>query len=300
MTFTPAKIAVGTGEGVPVQFNPASLRVTTTNQLDDAHANQVSKPTSFKLDVELLFDSTEDGSDIYRKTRAIRDAATSTARGAAASRSSSGSSGSGRSRRSASHLELVTFTWGTTIYQGYIESLNETLDYWSSDGVPMRSTIQISIKGTTENFLTGEYKDLGPKYLEDPAPKLLEIVPSSTASDQKRFTATATAAGDTSTGRGIAAFNGVENMRSGAFAGASASASAVATASAGAGASAGGGAMVAAGAGAQLQAAAGFKLAGGVSAGASAGFGMGAGAGLSAGAGLGGGVGIGMAAGAQP
>ena len=79
MTLTTATIKIGSGSAQSIQFNPASLRVTTTNQLEDDHPNQVSKPTAFKLDVELLFDSTEDGSDIFRKTRAIRDAATASA-----------------------------------------------------------------------------------------------------------------------------------------------------------------------------------------------------------------------------
>lgn len=321
MSFTPATIKVGeSGTAQNVQFNPASLRVTTTNQLDDDHPNQVSKPTGFKLDVELLFDSTHDGSDIFQKTRAIRDAATATAQGATApAGGAGGSSASSRSGTAASGLSLVTFSWGTTHYRGYIESLNETLDYWSSDGVPLRSTLQISIKGTTENFLTGTYGTVA-RYTENPAPRALEIVATDAASDQARFTRTAAAGGDGSTGRGLAGLNGVENMRGGtsafagasagafagasagagasASAGASAGASASAGAFAGAGASASAGAGVSAGAGAQLQAAAAFRLAGGVSAGASLGFGAGASAGLSAGAGLGASVGVGMAAGA--
>lgn len=325
MSFTPATIKVGeNGTAENVQFNPASLRVTTTNQLDDDHPNQVSKPTGFKLDVELLFDSTHDGSDIFQKTRAIRDAATATAQGATAPAGGSGGSGANsRSGTAASGLSLVTFSWGTTHYRGYIESLNETLDYWSSDGVPLRSTLQISIKGTTENFLTGTYGTVA-RYTENPAPRALEIVATDAASDQARFTRTAAAGGDGSTGRALAGLNGVENMRGGtsafagasagafasagagagagasasASAGASAGASASAGAFAGAGASASAGAGVSAGAGAQLQAAAAFRLAGGVSAGASLGFGAGASAGLSASAGLGASVGVGMAAGA--
>ena len=60
MSKAKIKIGSGSGSGEDVQFNPASLRVTTTNQFNDEHPYQVSKPTSFKLDVELLFDSTHD------------------------------------------------------------------------------------------------------------------------------------------------------------------------------------------------------------------------------------------------
>lgn len=297
MSFTPATIQIGTGAAANVQFNPASLRVTTTNQIEDDSANQVSKPTTFKLDVELLFDTTHDGSDVYQKTRPIRDAATASAQGATQQNSSGGGSRN-RSSRASPSLSLVTFTWGTSIYKGYIESLNETLDYWSSDGVPLRATLQLSIKGTTDNFLTGTYGQVA-DYGTNPAPTLPEIVlagpaPGNTTDLLQRGLAAPSAT--PSTGRGIAAFNGLENMRGGIGALAGASVSAGAGFSAGAGASAGAGLAV--GGGAQLQAAAGFKMAGGVSAGAAAGFGMGASAGLSAGAGLGASVGVGMTAGA--
>jgi len=307
MTLAKAQIQVGTGKAVDVQFNPASLRVTTTNQFNDEHPQQVAKPTSFKLDVELLFDTTGEGTDVYQKTFAIRMAASATGEGAnaAQSRRSSTRSANSRSADPGSSLELVSFIWGTTKYQGYIESLNETLDYWSSDGVPLRSTLQISLKGKTDTFLTGEYGKIK-RSQDNPAPQYPKVVKTEAASDnEKSLISAAKAMGSASAARGVAALNGLESMRSGggAFASVGASAGAFAgasaEASAGASASAGAGALVAAGAGAQLQAAAGFQASGGVSAGASAGFGMGASAGLSAGAGLGASVGVGMAAGAS-
>lgn len=320
MSLTLATIQVGKEKAEKVQFNPASLRVTTTNQIDDKHANQVSKPTAFKLDVELLFDSTEDGRDVYEKTRTIRFAAMASAKGATKTTTVTNSCGTTKViSKPKPSLSLVTFTWGTSIYKGYIESLNETLDYWSSDGVPLRSTIQISLKGTTDNFLTGTYGKIG-NFGSNPVPALPEVVQTSAAQESQNdllkpgLAAPADTAG--STGRGIAALNGLESMRGGigAVAGAGFSAGAAAGVSAGAAAGAGfaagasaeagfaagagAGAGLAVGAGAQLQAAAGFAMSGGISAGASVGFGIGASAGLSAGAGLGASVGVGMAAGA--
>ena len=92
MTLTKAQIAVGhPDEATPfdVHFNPASLRITTTNTLSDGNPNEASKPTAYKLDVELLFDSTETGQDIYEVTKPLRWAAIATARGQAASNSPS-------------------------------------------------------------------------------------------------------------------------------------------------------------------------------------------------------------------
>lgn len=286
MTLALITIAVGDGDPVPAQFNPASLRITTSNQFDDGSPNQVSKPTSFKLDAELLFDTTETGTDVHRITRAIRYAAIATGEGATPAASGSQSQSADPTAHN-SHLELVVLTWGTHIYQGYVESLNETLDYFSSDGVPLRSTLQISLKGTTSGFLTGRYSDIQ-NFTDNPVPALPKVVMTSAAIDKDRVTKVTGGAGDKTTGRGTAALNGIENIRGGAGAGFGASA--------GAGFAAGG--ALAVGGSAQLKAAAGFKLSGGVSAGASVGFGIGASAGLSAGAGLGASVGVGLSAGA--
>ena len=138
MTLSKAQIAVGhPNEATPVDvhFNPATLRITTTNQLGDGSPNEASKPTSHKLDVELLFDTTETGQDIYEVTRALRRAAISTAQGGTAPQSG------GSEEEPPRDLALVGFIWGTTRYYGYIESLNETIDYWASDGTPLRSTM---------------------------------------------------------------------------------------------------------------------------------------------------------------
>lgn len=286
MTLALITIAVGDGDPVPAQFNPASLRITTTNQFDDGSPNQVSKPTSFKLDAELLFDTTETGTDVHRITRAIRYAAIATGEGATPAASGSQSQSADPTAHN-SHLELVVLTWGTHIYQGYVESLNETLDYFSSDGVPLRSTLQISLKGTTTGFLTGRYSDIQ-NFTDNPVPALPKVVMTSAAIDKDRVTKVTGGAGDKTTGRGTAALNGIENIRGGGGAGFGAGA--------GAGFAAGG--ALAVGGSAQLKAAAGFKLSGGVSAGASVGFGIGASAGLSAGAGLGASVGVGLSAGA--
>lgn len=289
MTLTYAKIKVGERAADNVQFNPATLRVTITNQIDDEHPQQVSKPTSYKLDVELLFDSTEEGTNVYEKTRWIRYAALALAEGASPA-PSAGHTGTDDPPQS---LQEVQFSYGPSTYTGYIESINETIDYFSSDGVPLRSTLQISMKGGVRTFVTGKYGKVK-GYGQNPAPHLPAVVMMPAASEGKAnlLQKGLSAPGDNSAGRGIAALNGMESMRGGigAFAGANAGASA--------GAFAGAGAGVMVGAGAELQAAAGFAMLGGVSVGASAGFGMGASAGLSAGAGIGASVGVGMAAGA--
>ena len=119
--LTRATMTFGTdGTPLEVHFNPASLRVTTTNQFDDKNPEQVSKPTSFKLDVELIFDCTETGLDIFEATKPIRDAASATGQGASASSQAQRGAGQDKAIALSPSLKAVTFEWGTTSYQGFI------------------------------------------------------------------------------------------------------------------------------------------------------------------------------------
>ncbi|MDT8760257.1 hypothetical protein MZO42_16270 [Sphingomonas psychrotolerans] len=278
MSDTPAaNAAYFTGPGsdthINVQFNPASLRVTLTNQFGEDPPEQHARATTAKLDVELIFDTTENGIDVRDKVKELRGFATAIPATTGKGKPKPANSGATKDEANLS-LPKITFHWGTASYTGIIESLTETLDYWSSDGVPLRATIQLSIKGDGKAFF--DYKSKAASYFSasDPAFAPPDVIVLPAEPKFASLTAAATRAGDPKAGRALAAFNGVENMR------------------------AGGGATAMAGASANLSAAAGFSMSGGVSAGASIGFGMGASAGLSASAGIGGSVGVGMAAGA--
>jgi hypothetical protein len=262
----------GGGKSLTVHFNPASLKISLSNQFGQDPPQQHAKATTTKLDVELIFDTTESGEDVRKTTEALRIMATATAKETA--QKSAGKGGGGAKDEANHSLPKVTFSWGTAKYYGIIESLNETLDFWSSDGVPLRSTIQISMKGAADKFFQGEGK--AASYSKDnPAPPLDDFIPVPALAAPTGATGAAAAAGDPGAGRMLAALNGVENMR---LPGGEMSASASASVN--------------------LSAAAGFEMSGGISAGASVGFGFGASAGASVGAGLSAGVGVGMSAGA--
>jgi hypothetical protein len=253
-----------------VDFNPVSLRVALTNQFGQDPPQQHARPTSAKLDVEVIFDTTQTGADVRNATDILRRFATATGQEATQSQQQGGTNQQEQANHS---LDLVTFTWGTSSCTGVIESLTETLDYWSSDGVPLRATVQVSMKGEASAFFQGQrtaasYKDSNEAY------GLQDFVPAEVSDVGAGVTDVAGMGGDTKAGRALAAANGIENMR------------------------APGGASLSAGAGISLSAAAGFSMSGGISAGASAGFGIGVSAGASASAGIGASVGIGMSAGA--
>jgi hypothetical protein len=153
--------------------------------------------------------------------------------------------------------------------------MTQTLDYWSSDGVPLRAAVQIGMKGAADSFFGGRLKKAG--YFDKAGAAITlqdDVFPVEAPPATTGATGAAAKAGDPGAGRMLAALNGLENMRAPA------------------------GAALGASASVNLSAAAGFELSGGISAGASVGFGVGASAGASASAGLSASVGVGMSAGA--
>ena len=141
--------------------------------------------------------------------------------------------------------------------------MNETLDFWANEGVPLRATIQLviqNVNGAIDTNVAGVATQIA-----------LNPVPTGGTG----ATGVATNAGDPAGGRAIAAANGMESMRFGA------------------------GAAVGVSAGVQLQAAAGFSVGFSAGAGASAGIGFGVGASAGAGIEVGGGIGFGASASAS-
>ena len=292
------------GSEIPVQFNPSTLRITYTNQFGDDPPNNHARVTAAKFDVELIFDSTDSGTSVYEHLNRLEQMTRSTA-----VEESSNPSG---------EVPVIEFHWSIKLFEGVIESLTNTIDYWSHDGVPLRATVQLSMKETCHSFSA---KDVATANRTAADISIGDQTDNTTTIDAPTTpmgtTDVASKAGNSRAGRTVAAQNGMESMRggasatasasasAGAFAGASASASASAgaSASASAGASASASAGLSLSAGAKLGAAASFKASGGVSAGAGAGaslgFGLGASAGASAGAGIGGAAGIGLSGGAS-
>jgi len=264
-----------------VDFNPATLRLTYNNQFGDGKPYSHARETVAKLDVELVFDTTEFGTSVMDSLSRLTTMTRSDAVAPATPSSGTPPPPSGK-------VPVVEFHWGGKVFEGVVESLVQTIEYWSLEGIPMRATVQLSLKETAK---TDPVLDATASQPDPAAFAYTPVTPASTAGSDKPATDAATKGGNAGAARSIAAFNGLESMRGGVGGGAGA----------GAGASAGGSLGVSASV--NLAAAASFQASGGVSAGAGAGaslgFGLGAGAGASAGAGLGTAAGIGMAGGAS-
>lgn len=119
------------GTPIAVHFNPESLEYTVTNNIKEQgnsseSKQQVSK-SSGKLSMELVYDTTRDGADVREQTEQLQALMKPVEEG------------------SKKIAPIVEFAWGTYRFKGIFSSYKETLDYFSSTGVPLRASISISM-----------------------------------------------------------------------------------------------------------------------------------------------------------
>lgn len=269
-TTAAATFAIITGEGdqtdpnsvVTVHFNPASLQLSVTNELKDTRNNerkQYVAKTSAKLTMDLVFDTTETGEDVMRTTRKLQGFLSVPVP-------------PGQTPPTEPPPPLVLFEWGTLRFKGIAENYRETIDYFSPSGVPLRSSINLTLSRQDKLF------DDSPGGGAGAAPAGSNGANDALALSNAGSPAQAAAgAGSPGAARSIAAANGQESLRFGSDAPLSVSASVqlkpAAAFSAGAGASAGGGAgfgvSIGGGAGVGLSLGAGGSLGGAAGAGVS-------------------------------
>jgi hypothetical protein len=128
------------GKEVPVQFNPQSLRLNFANEDNSGSRSTPGQSTgsgTSKLTVELLFDTTVDGSDVRRNTENVAFFIKATP---------------GQNNQPPAQPGL-SFEWGSFIFRGIVKSMDETLDYFSDEGVPLRATLSLSIARPNIEFI---------------------------------------------------------------------------------------------------------------------------------------------------
>lgn len=133
----PNKQPKSTPAPVTVQFNPQSLSVNyrtsgtpgkeNASAGTDKQANK-AQSTGFSsgLSMELLFDTSQSGDDVRNRTLAIAKMIQVPDQNDAPN---------------------IQFSWGTFIFNGIIQSIDETLDLFSERGVPLRATVRLSMSG---------------------------------------------------------------------------------------------------------------------------------------------------------
>jgi hypothetical protein len=278
---------------VTVHFNPASLQYTVSNTLKDhgsgAKKKQYVSQTTAKLTMDLVFDTTATGEDVRETTDKM-----------ASLLKPHGPSGK-------QVPPLVEFGWGVYRFTGMVEQYKETLDFFAASGVPLRSSVNLTLSSQDVVF---ESNTNPPAQVDQGVTPEPVSVPTSTGPSGGPA-GVASSLGDPRAARAIAAANGAASLRFSAGAalavgvGAGVALAPAAAFSAGAGAglnlgvsggigvgvSGGAGFGVSAGAGAGTTASAGAGVSAaagaGASAGASGGFGISGGVNAAAGAGLG-------------
>lgn len=128
------------GEPIPVQFNPASLKLTLSNNTEGGQntgrsQRQFTGNSSTELAFDLVFD-TADEDDGSGNPRSVREKT-------AAVEQFVLSQGTGKGRKSPPR---VKFHWGKLIVKGVITSIAIDFDLFAQDGTPLRAKMGISIK----------------------------------------------------------------------------------------------------------------------------------------------------------
>lgn len=189
------------GDKVDVQFNPESLKVTFSNQIQKPQAagdqngpaaiQYVGSGTT-KMGAQLWFDSSVSGSvtDVRQLTKKVADFMTA----------KEITDGPGKGMFSPM---FVRFNWGTFMFQGIMDAFEETVEFFSPDGVPQRASATFSLVQQAITFLFGQQRNAN-------APG---NAPLTSAPQGSSLQSMAAAAGRSSDWQSIASANGIENPR---------------------------------------------------------------------------------------
>lgn len=148
------------GKRVEVQFNPDSLKVTFANQLAQSAGGDQSGGTAgrqfvgagtTKLALTLWFDVTAipggKVDDVRRLTKDVIFFITPKKEG--------------KNKGAKQIAPGARFIWGSFIFDGMVEGLEETLEFFSPDGKPLRASISLTM--TQQKILVSDLADADKK-----------------------------------------------------------------------------------------------------------------------------------------
>jgi len=143
---------------VVVQFNPETLKVTFANQIAQnsgagAQSRQYVGAGTTKLALQLWFDVTAypDGTapakDVRELTQRVAYFITPKplSGGSSGAAAPAGGSGGGQSPQPQFAPPAVRFLWGTFQFDGIMEGLEESLEFFSPEGRPLRASLTVSL-----------------------------------------------------------------------------------------------------------------------------------------------------------
>jgi hypothetical protein len=142
--------------------------------------------------MDLQFDTTDTGEDVRQTTNQV-----AMFMQASADAEKNPSSGNAQAQ------PVVSFQWGSYEFKGTMDSFKETIDFFSADGVPLRSLVSISLARQDQVF--DEDADFSSSDVGG------SLVPTS---DSDSATSAATKGGDPRAARQLGADNRLESLRS--------------------------------------------------------------------------------------
>jgi hypothetical protein len=122
---------------IRVHFNPASLQYAVTNTQDSNKKDSKNKAVQYisqstaKLTMDLVFDTTLTGEDVRTTTEPVANL---------------------MKPNDKKIPPDVEFGWGAYTFRGIVEQYKETLDFFSPDGVPLRSSINLTLSQNDFKF----------------------------------------------------------------------------------------------------------------------------------------------------
>jgi Contractile injection system tube protein/LysM domain len=196
-----------TGLRVPVQFNPETLKVSFANQLEakgdqggTSTTQYVGKGTT-KLSVQLWFDVTGPERQGQKSVKDVRDLTKQvvyfiTPKEAPDDKTKVVPPG-------------IRFLWGSFKFDGIMESLEESLEFFSPEGRPLRASVSLSLSQQKIEFLQAAAKDPAGAGGKPPA----GTKPLAEAAIGDTMQGLASGLGKAQDWQKIAAANGIENPR---------------------------------------------------------------------------------------
>jgi hypothetical protein len=210
---------------VKVQFNPETLKVTFANQVVQnagagdqrgTQARQFVGAGTTKLSLQVWFDvsayptGTAPANDVRELTQRVVYFITPKPLEPQGAAPAAGSGEAGGSQQPAFAPPAVRFIWGSFQFDGIMDQLEETLEFWSPDGRPLRASLSFGLSQQKITFAFNPEKaqgaSIGPAAGATPGTR-----PLARAAAGATLPGLASVAGAGPSWQSIAAANGIED-----------------------------------------------------------------------------------------
>jgi hypothetical protein len=146
--------------GVPVQFNPATMKLTISNSTEGGQskgrqARQFLGSSSTTLAIELIFDTADEGTTA--SPRSVRERTAIVEKYVLPESQA-------QEKQAPPKLR---FHWGPLVLDGVVDSISIDIDHFAADGTPLRAKVGLSLKEQDSKY---EFGAVGPGANQQSAP----------------------------------------------------------------------------------------------------------------------------------